>query len=156
MIRRPPRSTLFPYTTLFRSGAADEIAGGVVDETCQGALVEDTGHHVFDRIWQPDVAFDRGDARVVRLGELTRCFCNHRTASAADVHLGAKPGVFVGDFTAQPLAATGHQNALALEQFGSKDRHAILPRSYPLRRNVIWRFRWPVLLGSKSQPSTFL
>src|SRR5690554_7194491 len=24
MIRRPPRSTLFPYTTLFRSGAEDE------------------------------------------------------------------------------------------------------------------------------------
>src|SRR5256885_3684935 len=30
MIRRPPRSTLFPYTTLFRSGTAgvcDELAG---------------------------------------------------------------------------------------------------------------------------------
>src|SRR3712207_7163102 len=26
MIRRPPRSTLFPYTTLFRSRAAAEIA----------------------------------------------------------------------------------------------------------------------------------
>src|SRR5256885_6882313 len=26
MIRRPPRSTLFPYTTLFRSGARYEIA----------------------------------------------------------------------------------------------------------------------------------
>src|SRR2546422_6406740 len=26
MIRRPPRSTLFPYTTLFRSGAADARA----------------------------------------------------------------------------------------------------------------------------------
>src|SRR3712207_8155757 len=25
MIRRPPRSTLFPYTTLFRSGDANEI-----------------------------------------------------------------------------------------------------------------------------------
>src|SRR3712207_6877059 len=25
MIRRPPRSTLFPYTTLFRSGVADDI-----------------------------------------------------------------------------------------------------------------------------------
>src|SRR3989440_4608750 len=25
MIRRPPRSTLFPYTTLFRSGANDEF-----------------------------------------------------------------------------------------------------------------------------------
>src|SRR2546430_5278533 len=24
MIRRPPRSTLFPYTTLFRSGAIDQ------------------------------------------------------------------------------------------------------------------------------------
>src|SRR2546422_3979606 len=27
MIRRPPRSTLFPYTTLFRSDQADEIQG---------------------------------------------------------------------------------------------------------------------------------
>src|SRR3712207_7757755 len=26
MIRRPPRSTLFPYTTLFRSGAAQMIS----------------------------------------------------------------------------------------------------------------------------------
>src|SRR5256885_10381101 len=33
MIRRPPRSTLFPYTTLFRSGHAEPVlaagAGGV-------------------------------------------------------------------------------------------------------------------------------
>src|SRR2546427_7509400 len=28
MIRRPPRSTLFPYTTLFRSFGAVEIDGG--------------------------------------------------------------------------------------------------------------------------------
>src|SRR2546427_4045127 len=27
MIRRPPRSTLFPYTTLFRSPGADSLAG---------------------------------------------------------------------------------------------------------------------------------
>src|SRR5260221_6897090 len=27
MIRRPPRSTLFPYTTLFRSGASRGLAG---------------------------------------------------------------------------------------------------------------------------------
>src|SRR3712207_8892347 len=50
MIRRPPRSTLFPYTTLFRSGhvvdrveagtAGDEVSGGVVsdvDEIVSGA-----------------------------------------------------------------------------------------------------------------------
>src|SRR3712207_8103866 len=33
MIRRPPRSTLFPYTTLFRSAAASNLAdaeGGVM------------------------------------------------------------------------------------------------------------------------------
>src|SRR3712207_7210480 len=28
MIRRPPRSTLFPYTTLFRSALAPLLAGG--------------------------------------------------------------------------------------------------------------------------------
>src|SRR5256885_8021539 len=28
MIRRPPRSTLFPYTTLFRSGRAEDAAQG--------------------------------------------------------------------------------------------------------------------------------
>src|SRR2546428_5716301 len=27
MIRRPPRSTLFPYTTLFRSQACDPLSG---------------------------------------------------------------------------------------------------------------------------------
>src|SRR2546426_2868970 len=29
MIRRPPRSTLFPYTTLFRSGPYDGMVNGV-------------------------------------------------------------------------------------------------------------------------------
>src|SRR5258708_14734679 len=28
MIRRPPRSTLFPYTTLFRSTLVDEVRSG--------------------------------------------------------------------------------------------------------------------------------
>src|SRR5256886_12256418 len=31
MIRRPPRSTLFPYTTLFRSRVAEEQIGGIPD-----------------------------------------------------------------------------------------------------------------------------
>src|SRR2546427_5081674 len=33
MIRRPPRSTLFPYTTLFRSCADAPSVGGVVGGT---------------------------------------------------------------------------------------------------------------------------
>src|SRR5258708_21337377 len=33
MIRRPPRSTLFPYTTLFRSLTADPSGGGLTTST---------------------------------------------------------------------------------------------------------------------------
>src|SRR3712207_8011063 len=36
MIRRPPRSTLFPYTTLFRSEGADRLAGGDHDDHLLG------------------------------------------------------------------------------------------------------------------------
>src|SRR3712207_7638238 len=32
MIRRPPRSTLFPYTTLFRSGSARVLGHDIVTE----------------------------------------------------------------------------------------------------------------------------
>src|ERR1022692_2609793 len=32
MIRRPPRSTLFPYTTLFRSGVSDRLVRRVADD----------------------------------------------------------------------------------------------------------------------------
>src|SRR5260370_32726356 len=38
MIRRPPRSTLFPYTTLFRSGGV-HVAGAVVDVDVPGQQV---------------------------------------------------------------------------------------------------------------------
>src|SRR5256886_14178375 len=37
MIRRPPRSTLFPYTTLFRSARGDVLAGpALVDLASEG------------------------------------------------------------------------------------------------------------------------
>src|SRR3712207_7026824 len=35
MIRRPPRSTLFPYTTLFRSGGVPGARGQVLGERLQ-------------------------------------------------------------------------------------------------------------------------
>src|SRR5687768_18086966 len=41
MIRRPPRSTLFPYTTLFRS-LAPEVAGELLARGAE-ALVRDGG-----------------------------------------------------------------------------------------------------------------
>src|SRR3712207_9364782 len=42
MIRRPPRSTLFPYTTLFRS-AHDVAAGGHARDVHEAAQVAEQG-----------------------------------------------------------------------------------------------------------------
>src|SRR3989454_5709849 len=43
MIRRPPRSTLFPYTTLFRSGGIREEVDGAGGEGRGGDRVGDGG-----------------------------------------------------------------------------------------------------------------
>src|SRR2546422_5393069 len=45
MIRRPPRSTLFPYTTLFRSVAIAQIVADELDVACDkvDVLMGDTG-----------------------------------------------------------------------------------------------------------------
>src|SRR3712207_8006684 len=53
MIRRPPRSTLFPYTTLFRSTGPGVVRG-------EGARVDD----------QPAVVVGQDDTGVSVLGEL--------------------------------------------------------------------------------------
>src|SRR5438067_12564455 len=68
MIRRPPRSTLFPYTTLFRSPAAREA---------QRALARD----VTERVHSPDAA-----AKVIRASEdrkSTRLNSSHVSISYA-------------------------------------------------------------------------
>src|SRR5688572_31448246 len=50
MIRRPPRSTLFPYTTLFRSRADDrsETIQDPVAGTRSDALTETARHEIDD------------------------------------------------------------------------------------------------------------
>src|SRR3712207_7985551 len=48
MIRRPPRSTLFPYTTLFRSAAADAeaLAGTILQSVpAEVRLLHVAGRH---------------------------------------------------------------------------------------------------------------
>src|SRR3712207_6985609 len=63
MIRRPPRSTLFPYTTLFRSEGI-WYDGGFVYFTTKGD----------NRVWAHDIAastieaiYDRSDRKSTRL-----------------------------------------------------------------------------------------
>src|SRR5258706_11869346 len=53
MIRRPPRSTLFPYTTLFRSGVHRHVVGAVDgdrDLLAGGAVGGDRGEAVGERL----------------------------------------------------------------------------------------------------------
>src|SRR3989441_4261918 len=50
MIRRPPRSTLFPYTTLFRSTALYTFWGGVVGGGLLSAASHGTDHLIVQRL----------------------------------------------------------------------------------------------------------
>src|SRR2546425_4901293 len=56
MIRRPPRSTLFPYTTLFRSGPGS--AG--VEGLDRGAEHGCAGHHRGEQAWEAHVDAELG------------------------------------------------------------------------------------------------
>src|SRR3712207_7182147 len=68
MIRRPPRSTLFPYTTLFRSQGSDAEADGAAHRPQRLAPVADRAR----RVLGVDLLAlqDRGRARVAHPGSL--------------------------------------------------------------------------------------
>src|SRR3712207_8515013 len=51
MIRRPPRSTLFPYTTLFRSRNLPAEGGVAMPDTLHVELVEQTAAALQMRLW---------------------------------------------------------------------------------------------------------
>src|SRR3712207_6926003 len=69
MIRRPPRSTLFPYTTLFRSvnRGPRRVVGGAQPGTEHPGLF--AAHHRADpdlgrRLGRPDLELDRKSTRL--------------------------------------------------------------------------------------------
>src|SRR3712207_8288422 len=85
MIRRPPRSTLFPYTTLFRSGELREPYGlardGLGGRPGKGpgvALADDQAHHGEDRGDGEDLARDGAEDR-----KSTRLNSSHANISYA-------------------------------------------------------------------------
>src|SRR5258708_29571249 len=67
MIRRPPRSTLFPYTTLFRSPA-------FVDISINHAHRDDLGHHRRGAIQRGDVR-DRSEEHTSELQSPDHLVC---------------------------------------------------------------------------------
>src|SRR2546425_6448904 len=72
MIRRPPRSTLFPYTTLFRSGvdaqapAADHPARASQGHQSREDVLE---HGFLQKVRQPDQRLRVRDAFTVNAAE---------------------------------------------------------------------------------------
>src|SRR2546430_16316575 len=64
MIRRPPRSTLFPYTTLFRSDAA-RAEHQRIDHGADRALTAMKGEHA-----RPDLRLLAGDLEIHGLAQL--------------------------------------------------------------------------------------
>src|SRR2546425_6389121 len=103
MIRRPPRSTLFPYTTLFRS------------------RIDRRGIADVDRMSAHDAAA-AGD-------QLLRGALKHRPAPPAKPDLGAEFEVFGGDLLAQARAAAGDEDAFTLEEIFPE--HASFPGGKP-------------------------
>src|SRR2546423_14822876 len=78
MIRRPPRSTLFPYTTLFRSKKRDEIEAGksYCSRRFGGATCDDKSAQIYAR-------FDKNDWRIqpaefYRSAHKFEQICRHR------------------------------------------------------------------------------
>src|SRR5258706_10410195 len=78
MIRRPPRSTLFPYTTLFRSGSSYICRGEEISIVTQGRIL------VVDDVeeWRTELVttlrregFIRSEEHTSELQSLTNLVC---------------------------------------------------------------------------------
>src|SRR5690348_17869672 len=87
MLRRPPRSTLFPYTTLFRSAEAElaqralqfdeihalDLLGLVVDEVAVQSELPDNGVHLPKSQLRP--AFERSEEHTSELQSPVHLVC---------------------------------------------------------------------------------
>src|SRR3712207_8258077 len=68
MIRRPPRSTLFPYTTLFRSGPVRCVAPTLIQEPGPAARpIEDKRAELAAVASLPPLSADEVDRKSTRL-----------------------------------------------------------------------------------------
>src|SRR3712207_8460466 len=98
MIRRPPRSTLFPYTTLFRSEVETEVsldAAMALWPYTDGRRIEKTRH----RVRVDDTAVDIEDRKSTRLNS------SHANISYAVFCLKKKKKLIYIDSTSQIITS---------------------------------------------------
>src|SRR3712207_8731437 len=96
MIRRPPRSTLFPYTTLFRSfKTLKDLEGKKVNFNTRGSAANLTGQIVFRKLninVQPTFVNNSVAVEQMRKGEV-----------AALVHVVGKPNDLFTGMKGEPV-----------------------------------------------------
>src|SRR2546426_12239153 len=89
MIRRPPRSTLFPYTTLFRSKVQCEMGGKnpvvIMEDAEMDLAVESTAQGAFGSSGQRCTA----TSRAVVVSEIADEFVERIAKRAASMRIGA-------------------------------------------------------------------
>src|SRR2546429_8050341 len=76
MIRRPPRSTLFPYTTLFRS--LDRLAARLPEPARQQLIAEQPLERGGHRVGIVGIHDEAGLAIIDRFGQSSRLTRDHR------------------------------------------------------------------------------
>src|SRR2546425_3148182 len=89
MIRRPPRSTLFPYTTLFRSVGPVEGLAERIQRARPDVAIDDAQHREGER---GEVAAARGLPRFRRAGHGDQYYPVGAVGSAASLHAATHRG----------------------------------------------------------------
>src|SRR5256885_5394262 len=95
MIRRPPRSTLFPYTTLFRSDVG--IVGLDMGDTSVGRpVVDDQDPEVLDRLTLegPEALIEETEAVVVQDDDRDLRWTDRKSTRLNSSHLVISYAVF--------------------------------------------------------------
>src|SRR3712207_6482195 len=139
MIRRPPRSTLFPYTTLFRSewevpaleALGVPVVQGICTTTSRRAWLEsDAGLSPLDTAWQ--VAIPEFDGRIVSVP------FSFKETLEADSPVGAPLTLYEADpeRTAR-LAGLATRFARLGRVPNAERRIAILLSNYPTRHSRV-------------------
>src|SRR2546422_5928842 len=87
MIRRPPRSTLFPYTTLFRSTVSDQALLTAIGAAAETLADRATVTRMVGRLREPRVAPAEREALVAALGALAARSEEHTSELQSRLHL---------------------------------------------------------------------
>src|SRR5436305_9046763 len=87
MIRRPPRSTLFPYTTLFRSGPLRNVVHDAIASDVLQRLV-------LRNVLRPSADDDRDLHFVVELGGIARLLEDRKSTRLNSSHVRISYAVF--------------------------------------------------------------